>query len=166
MRTFISFASALAVLVGLATLSTDTAAQSRDPSARTSAAAKDRKVKVHKLAIQVAENRPEVMGLALNNARNVIEHYKAKGEKVAIEIVAFGPGLHMLRDDSSPVKPRIAEMSLAQPELTFVACGNTQKNHAKQEQKDIKLVADAKVVSSGVVHLMELQRKGYAYLRP
>ena len=59
---------------------------------------------LHRLAIQVAENNPQVMNLALNNARNVVEYYKAKGEKVAIEVVTFGPGLHMLRNDTSPVK--------------------------------------------------------------
>jgi hypothetical protein len=37
---------------------------------------------VHKLAIQVAENNPHLMNLALNNARNVVEYYKAKGEEV------------------------------------------------------------------------------------
>lgn len=123
-------------------------------------------VKTHKVAIQVNENKPEVMNLALNNAKNVAEFYKTKGEAVAIEIVTFGPGLHMLRDDTSPVKQRIAEMSLADPSITFIACANTQQNHAKQEQKSISLISEAKVMPSGVVRLMELQSQGYAYIRP
>jgi intracellular sulfur oxidation DsrE/DsrF family protein len=124
------------------------------------------KAKLHKLAIQIDENRPEVMNLALNNARNVIEHYKLKGEAVAIEIVTFGPGLHMLRDDTSPVKQRITELSLAEPSVTFVACANTQANHTKQEQKPITLISESKLQPSGVVRLMELQKQGYAYIRP
>lgn len=122
--------------------------------------------KTHKLAIQVDENKPEVMNLALNNAKNVLEFYKAKGKSVAIEIVTFGPGLHMLRDDTSPVKVRIAEMSLAEPALTFIACANTQTNHSKQEGKPITLISEAKLLPSGVVRLMELQGQGYAYIRP
>ena len=47
------------------------------------------------------------MNLALNNAANVEQYYKDRGEKVEIEVVTFGPGLHMLRDDTSPVKDRI-----------------------------------------------------------
>jgi intracellular sulfur oxidation DsrE/DsrF family protein len=106
------------------------------------------------------------MNLALNNARNVVEHYKSKGEEVAIEIVTFGPGLHMLRDDTSPVKQRIAAMALETPGVTFIACANTQANMSKQENKQISLISEAKVMPSGVVRIMELQGQGYSYLRP
>ena len=120
----------------------------------------------HKLAIQVDENKPEVMALALNNAQNVLDHFKAKGEPVTVEIVAYGPGLHMLRDDTSPVKSRIAAMSLAEPNLAFIACENTRTNQSKQEGRAITLVSEARSTASGVVRLMELQAEGYAYIRP
>jgi intracellular sulfur oxidation DsrE/DsrF family protein len=122
-------------------------------------------VAAHRLAIHVDDNDAKVMNLALNNAKNVLEYYKAKGETVAIEIVTYGPGLHMLRADTSPVKQRVGEMSMA-PEITFAACGNTQTNMAKQEGKDVPLMSEAHVVPSGVVRLMELQKEGYAYIRP
>src|SRR5262245_18199875 len=64
----------------------------------------------HKVAIHVDDNDAKVMNLALNNAKNVLDYYKRKGETVAIEIVTYGPGLHMLRADTSPVKQRIGEM--------------------------------------------------------
>jgi intracellular sulfur oxidation DsrE/DsrF family protein len=128
--------------------------------------AKNGSVKTHKLAIQVAENNPQLMNLALNNARNVVEYYKSKGEEVAIEVVTFGPGLHMLRDDTSPVKQRISAMALETPDVTFIACANTQANMSKQESKPITLISEAKVMPSGVVRLMELQGKGYSYIRP
>ncbi len=122
--------------------------------------------KVHKIAIQVAENNPQLMNLALNNANNIITHYKKAGEKVIVEIVTFGPGLNMLRDDTSPVKARIQTMSLENPELTFAACANTQANASKQEGKDIPIMSEAKITPSGVVRLAELQSQGYAYIRP
>src|SRR4051794_40454732 len=56
----------------------------------------------HRLVLQVNSNEPAVMNLALNNAANVAQYYKDLGEKVTIEIITFGPGLHMLRDDTSP----------------------------------------------------------------
>ena len=120
----------------------------------------------HKIAIQVNDNDPRVMNLALNNAANVAEYYKSKGEPVVIEIVTYGPGLHMLRADSSPVKSRIAHMSLELPQVTFAACANTQANMARQEGKDVTLIPEARVVPSGVVRLTELQEKGFAYIRP
>ena len=121
---------------------------------------------MHKVAIQVNQNDKAVMDLALNNAKNVLDYYKEKGETVAIEIVTYGPGLHMLRADTSPVKERIAPMSLANPNLAFIACGNTQANQAKAEGKPVTLISEAKVMPSGVVRLMELQKQGYAYIRP
>jgi hypothetical protein len=120
----------------------------------------------HRLAIHVDDNDPRAMNLALNNAKNVLDYYQAKGETVAVEIVAYGPGLHMLRADTSPVKQRIGEMSLSAPEITFAACGNTQAKMAKAEGKDVPLLSEAHLVPSGVVRLMELQEQGYSYLRP
>src|SRR5690348_18281805 len=80
--------------------------------------------KPHRVAIQVNQNDPAVMNLALNNAKNIIEHYRAKHEDAEVEIVAYGPGLHMLRDDTSPVKDRIKQMADANlpSKITFSAC--------------------------------------------
>ncbi len=123
-------------------------------------------VTVHKVVIQVDDMDSKVMNLALNNAANVREYYAQKGAKVDIQIVTFGPGLHMLRADTSPVKSRIAEMSLAMPELKFMACANTRTRMAQSEQKEIPLLSEAVVVPSGVVTIIELQEQGYAYVRP
>jgi intracellular sulfur oxidation DsrE/DsrF family protein len=120
----------------------------------------------HRLVVQVDVNDPAVMNLALNNVSNVAQHYSEIGQKVEIEVVAFGPGLHMLRDDTSPVKARIKSMSETMPQLAFSACGNTRENMTRTETKEIPLVSQAKVVKAGVVRLMELQERGWSYLRP
>ena len=122
--------------------------------------------KLHNLVLQVNVNDPATMNLALNNATNVAQYYKDRGEKVAIEVVAFGPGLHMLRDDTSPVKARIKTIKESNPAISFQACGNTQENMHKVENKEIPLIAEATVVKSGVVRVMELQEKGWSYVRP
>lgn len=122
--------------------------------------------KVHHLAIQVSVNDPAVMNLALNNAANVAQDYGAKGEEVEIEIVAYGPGLHMLRDDTSPVKARVKSFGESMPNVAFTACGNTQAAMQKAEGKEIPLVSRAKVMPAGVVRLMELQERGWSYVRP
>ena len=119
----------------------------------------------HKLAIHVDENDPAVMNLALNNAQNVKDYYEAKGEKVAIEIVAYGPGLNMYVAES-PVKDRISAISMESPEITFAACENTHRGMVKKAGRDVPLIDEATMVPSGVVRLMELQADGYAYVRP
>lgn len=122
--------------------------------------------KTHYLAIHVDENDPVKMNIALNNASNMTKYYRAKGEDVKIEIVAHGPGLHMLREDTSPVKTRIAAMALEQDNLAFSACGNTMKGMAKKEGKDVILISEAHEVPAGVVRLMELQEQGWSYVKP
>ncbi|MGY4374571.1 intracellular sulfur oxidation DsrE/DsrF family protein [Bradyrhizobium sp. i1.3.6] len=116
--------------------------------------------------IHVDVNDPAVMNLALNNVSNVVQHYGDLSQKVEVEVVAYGPGLHMLRDDTSPVKGRIKMMTETTPELTFSACGNTRENMTKNEGKEVPLITQAKVTKSGVVRLMELQEQGWSYLRP
>jgi intracellular sulfur oxidation DsrE/DsrF family protein len=159
---FVGAAVALAGLLAAA----QAEAQAPVKQAAQAKPAKSAPAATHKVAIQVNQNDKAVMDLALNNAKNVIDYYKAKGETVAVEIVTFGPGLHMLRADTSPVKERIAPMSLENPNLAFIACGNTQANQSKAEGKPVSLIGEAKVVPSGVVRLMELQKQGYAYIRP
>src|ERR1700704_6603135 len=66
--------------------------------------------KPHRVAIQVDQNDPAVMNLALNNATNVIDYYRSKGQEVQVDLVTYGPGLHMLRDDTSPVKDRLKQL--------------------------------------------------------
>ncbi len=123
--------------------------------------------KVHRVAIQVDVKDPAVMNLALNNAANVINYYKENGGEAQVEIVAYGPGLHMLREDTSPVKDRLKQMSEHDGSLVkFSACGNTRAGMAKSEGKTIPIVKQATVVPSGVVRLMELQEQGWSYVRP
>jgi hypothetical protein len=120
------------------------------------------------IAIQVDQNDPQVMNLVLNNATNVIEYYRAKKQDVDIDIVAYGPGLHMLRADTSPVRDRIKRLKdMAFPsKVQLSACNNTKQGMEKAEGHAISIVPEATVVPSGVVHLMELQEGGWSYLRP
>jgi intracellular sulfur oxidation DsrE/DsrF family protein len=124
--------------------------------------------KPHRLLIQVDQNDPALMNLALNNATNVIEYYRAKGEEVAVDIVTYGPGLNMLRADASPVQDRIKQLKdVAFPStVQFSACNVTKQGMEKKEGHAIEILSEASVVPSGVVHLMELQEKGWSYIRP
>ena len=122
--------------------------------------------KSHRLALQVSDNSPEKMNAVLNVAANVSRQYAGKGEEIEIEVVVFNAGLHMLRSDTSPVKERMVSFRKSMPNVSFKACGNTQDNMHKAEHKDIPLVAQATLVKSGVVRVMELQEQGWTYVRP
>jgi uncharacterized protein len=122
----------------------------------------------HRIAIQVDQNDPQVMNLALNNVNAVIEYYRTKNEEVDIDIVTYGPGLHMLRADTSPVQDRIKRLKdmVFPGKIQFSACNNTKQGMEKTEGHAISILPDATIVPSGVVHLMELQEQGWSYVRP
>ncbi len=120
----------------------------------------------HKVAIHVDQNDKAVMNMALNNAQNVTEYYESKGDKVMIELVAYGPGLNMFVPGKSPVEKRVETMSLEMENLTFSACGNTHRKMSEKAGKEIPIMSEAGMVTSGVVRLIELQEDGYAYVRP
>jgi intracellular sulfur oxidation DsrE/DsrF family protein len=124
--------------------------------------------KPHNVAIQIDQDDPQVMNIVLNNATNVIEYYRAKNEEVNVDIVAYGPGLHMLRADTSPVQDRIKHLKdmVFPGKIQFSACGNSKQGMEKTEGHAISIVPDASIVPSGVVHLMELQERGWSYVRP
>jgi uncharacterized protein len=164
MKGFQNVVAAVSAVIALLIVTPSQAQVKKQPSAQMS----KRIVadKTHRLILQVNTNEPAMMNLALNNATNVAQYYKDLGEKVMIDVVTFGPGLHMLRDDTSPVKARIKAISEGTPAITFEACGNTRENMSRVESKEIPLIAEAKVVKSGVVRVMELQEKGWTYVKP
>lgn len=122
--------------------------------------------KMHRLVIQVSDSDQAKFNLVLNNAANVSQDYSSRGEDVEIEIVAYGPGLHMLRADTSPVKERMKSFKDGMPNVSFTACGNTMKTMAQHERKTIPLLDGVQVVTAGVVRLIERQEEGWSYVRP
>jgi uncharacterized protein len=120
----------------------------------------------HRLVLHVAQNDPEIMNAALNNATNAAKFYADAGSEALIEIVANGPGFHIFRADTSPVRGRLMAMHAHMPNLVFSACNKTKEAMAAAEGKDIAVVPEARLVPSGVVRLMELQDQGWSYVRP
>jgi len=115
----------------------------------------------HKLVIQVSSKDPLTQKIAMNNAVNVQKAYGV--DNIAVEIVAYGPGLSMLTKKSK-YSDRVKSLSVQG--ITFSACGNTIKKITKKKGKAPKLTDGVVVVSAGVVRIIELQEKGYSYIRP
>ena len=120
----------------------------------------------HKLALQISDNDPDKMNAVLNVAANVSKYYSDKGEEVDIQIIAFNAGLHMLLEDTSPVKPRLKSFKQGMPNVSFMACENTLEAMARNEGKEPPLVENAERVKAGVVTLIELGEKGWTIVRP
>jgi hypothetical protein len=121
-------------------------------------AAHAQKAERQKVVFQVSDNDPAKWNLALNNAQNV--QADLGKDKVDVEIVAYGPGLNMLKADSK-VAARLAQ-ALDQS-VGLMACENTMRN-TKTTRSD--MYAGISYVDAGVVHIMKRQREGWAYVRP
>lgn len=124
--------------------------------------------KSHRIAVQIDQNDPAMMNLVLNNVSNLLKYYHSKGEEAQVEVVAYGPGLNMLRDDKSPVKDRLKRIKEGSfpSKVQFSACHNTMMGMEKKEGHPIPIVSEATIVPSGVVRLTELQEQGWTYIRP
>jgi intracellular sulfur oxidation DsrE/DsrF family protein len=130
------------------------------------AAADDVKGHDHRLALQVDSADPATMNLAINNAMAAKRYYDSKGERLRVEIVAYGPGIAMFRADASPVKDRLEALKSSIPGVTLSMCGNAKAGMEKAEGHEIPVLDGARVVPAGIVRLMELQEQGWSYVRP
>ena len=114
--------------------------------------------KRHKLVIQVSDNDPAKWNLALNNAKNVQDDVGAAN--VDIEIVAYGPGIGMLKLES-PSAARVADAIKAN--IKVIACENTMRTQ-KITRDDMQSAIS--YVPAGVTEIMVRQGDGWAYVRP
>lgn len=120
----------------------------------------------HHIVFQLTDNDPQRMTMILDNIANVSRYYADKGDAVEFEVVVYGPGLHMLRADTSPVKDRVKSIKLSIPDVTFTACGNTIESMEKAEGRKVEILPQVGIVPAGVARLAELQEQGWAYIRP
>jgi intracellular sulfur oxidation DsrE/DsrF family protein len=111
-----------------------------------------------KVVIQVSDGDQAKWNLALNNARNIQTDLGAAN--VDIEIVAYGPGIGMLKLDSA-VANRVDEANAAG--VKVIACENTMKGQ-KLVRSD--MLGSVGYVNAGVVEIMQRQQQGWSYLRP
>lgn len=126
-------------------------------AADASGAAHVQKAKM-KVVFQVSDADPQKWNLTLNNVKNFQD---AVGkENSELEIVAYGPGVNMLKFEStvgSRVKDAIASG------VKIVACENTM--HAMKLTKD-DMLPEIGYVPGGVIEIAKKQMEGYAYIRP
>ena len=106
---------------------------------------------------QVTDNDPARWNMILNNMQNLRDG--VGGEPIEIELVAYGPGVIMLKADSS-VKQRIAEA--VKSGVTVNACEHTMHG---MKLTPADMLSEISYVPSGVVEVMRRQQQGWAYIR-
>ncbi len=111
-----------------------------------------------RVVLQMSDADPAKWNLALNNAKNIQTDLGAAN--VDIELVAYGPGIGMLKADSA-VSNRIDEALTAG--VKVLACENTMRG---QKLTHADMLGKIGYVPAGVVEIMQKQQQGWAYIRP
>lgn len=115
----------------------------------------------HKVVLQLSDNDPKKQGLVISVANNLMKFYDP--DKIAVEIVAFGPGIELLHPDN-PNRSRI-ESLVAQGARVDI-CLNTVDTLERDTGKRPDYIASATPVQVGVAQILFLTENGYTLVRP
>ncbi len=144
----------LAILIAtIATASTLASAQNAKPA--------DKPFAEHHLALQLSDSDPKKEGLVISVAYNLLKFYGP--DKVAIEVVTFGPGIDLLKADNANRK--LVDSLVAQG-VRFDICGNTLDTIARETGQRPAVNPNAVEVEAGVAQLLSLAENGYTIVRP
>src|ERR1700704_728891 len=115
----------------------------------------------HRVVLQLSDNDPRKQGLVISVAYNLLKFYDP--DKVAIEVVTFGPGIDLLRPDNTSRK--LVESLVAQG-VRFDVCLNTVDSIERETGKRPEFVPVATPVQVGVGQILTLTENGYTLVRP
>src|SRR6476661_4712531 len=115
----------------------------------------------HRIVLQLSDNDPKKQGLVISVAYNLLKFYDP--DKVAIEVVAFGPGIELLRPDNGNRK--LVESLVAQG-VRFDVCLNTVDSIERETGHRPDIIPVAIPVQVGVGQILSLTENGYTLVRP
>ena len=115
----------------------------------------------HRLALQLSDNDPKKEGLVISIANNLLKAYDP--DKIAIEVVTFGPGIDLLRPEN-PNRQRVE--SLIAQGVKFDVCLNTVDSIERETGKRAAFIPAAIPVQVGVAQILSLTENGFTLVRP
>jgi intracellular sulfur oxidation DsrE/DsrF family protein len=115
----------------------------------------------HRIVLQLSDSDANKQGLVISVAYNLLKAYDP--DKVAIEVVTFGPGIDLLRPDNTNRK-RVE--SLVAQGVRFDVCLNTVDTIERETGKRPDIIAVAIPVQVGVGQILSLTENGYTLVRP
>jgi len=115
----------------------------------------------HRIVLQLSDNDTRKQALVISIAYNLLKLYDP--DKVAIEVVAFGPGIDLLRTGNDNRK--LIESLVAQG-VRFDVCLNTVDTIERETGKRPEIIPAAIPVQVGVGQILSLTENGYTLVRP
>jgi hypothetical protein len=121
----------------------------------------DKPFAAHRLVLQLSDDDAKKQSLIISVANNLLKFYGP--DKIAIEVVTFGPGIAILRADS-PNRPYVD--SLVAQGVQFDLCMNTVDTIKRETGHIPPFNPKARPVEAGVAQILALTEKGYSVVRP
>jgi uncharacterized protein len=115
----------------------------------------------HFIVLQLSDSDAKKERLVLSVASNLLKAYEP--DKIAVEVVAFGPGIDLLRDTN---EYRSLVDSLVTQGVRFDVCGNTLDTIERETGKRPTINPHAIEVQVGVGQILKLTESGYTLVRP
>ena len=147
--------------LGAAVIAALMMATASSPARSEGAPLPDKPFAEHRIALQLSDNDPKKQSLVISIANNLLKFYDP--DKVAIEVVAFGPGIELLRPDNSNRK--LVESLVAQG-VRFDVCLNTVDSIERESGHRPDIIPVAIPVQVGVGQILSLTENGYTLVRP
>lgn len=136
-------------------------ATSAPPARAQQAPLQDKPFAEHKVVLQLSDNDPRKQSMVISVANNLMKFYDP--DKVAVEIVTFGPGIELLRPENPNRK--LVESLVAQGARVDI-CLNTVDTLERETGKRPDYIAAATPVQVGVAQILLLTENGYTLVRP
>jgi uncharacterized protein len=115
----------------------------------------------HRITLQLSDSDPKKQSLVISIANNLLKAYDP--DKVAIEVVTFGPGIDLLRTGNDNRK--LVESLITQG-VRFDVCLNTVDTIERTTGKRPDIIPTAIPVQVGVGQILLLAENGYTLVRP
>jgi intracellular sulfur oxidation DsrE/DsrF family protein len=125
------------------------------------ATAADKPFADHHLVLQLSDDDTKKQALVISVAYNLLKFYGP--DRIAIEVVTFGPGIALLRADNPNRK--LVDSLVAQG-VRFDVCMNTVETIERETGQRVPLNPKAQPVEAGVAQILALTEKGYTLVRP
>lgn len=115
----------------------------------------------HRVALQLSDSDAKKESLVISVANNLIKAYGP--DNIAVEVVAFGPGIDLLRTDNAN---RTRVESLIAQGVKFDVCVNTLDTIERETGKRPDIIPGAIPVQVGVGQILSLTENGFTLVRP
>ena len=115
----------------------------------------------HRIVLQLSDSDAKKEALVISVAYNLIKAYDP--DKIAVEVVAFGPGIELLRVENAN-RQRVE--SLIAQGVKFDVCLNTLDTIERETGKRPAIIPGAIPVQVGVGQILSLTENGFTLVRP